>query len=130
MLFHAGKTKQGLELVKQVELTDPEFLSPHRYLAMMYMSLHDYPDFLAESEKAGEISRDAVVKDTTAAARKGYQRDGERGLFRDLYLAQKKSHEEGKLPGTFLAITCAQSGKKREGYNCSAKITRSTARPS
>ena len=114
MLFHAGKTKQGLELVKQVERTDPEFLSPHRYLAAMYMSLRDYPDFLAESEKAAEISRDAVVKDTTAAARKGFQRDGERGLFHDLYLAQKKFHEEGKLSATFLAITCAQSGRKKE----------------
>jgi tetratricopeptide (TPR) repeat protein len=114
MLFHAGKTKQGLELVKQVEVIDPEFLSPHRYLAAMYMTLRDYPDFLAESEKAAEISRDAVVKDTTAAASKGFQRDGERGLFHDLYLAQKRFHEDGKLSATYLAITCAQAGRKKE----------------
>ena len=114
MLFHAGRTKQGLELVKQVELTDPEFLSPHRYLAAMYMNLRDYPDFLMESEKAAEISHDEVLKGTTAAARKGFQRDGESGLFHDLYLAQKKFHQEGKLAATYLAITCAQAGRKKE----------------
>jgi hypothetical protein len=31
-----------------------------------------------------------------------------------LYLAQKKLYLEGKLPGTFLAITCARIGRKEE----------------
>jgi len=114
MLFHAGRTQQGLELVKQVELTDPEFLSPHRYLASMYMTLRNYPNFLLESEKAAELSRDRVLEETTAAAKAGFQRDGEHGLFHELYLAQKKSCAENKLPGTFLAVTCVRLGKKEE----------------
>jgi tetratricopeptide (TPR) repeat protein len=114
MLFHAGRTQQGLELVKQVELTDPEFLSPHRYLASMYMTLRNYPNFLLESEKAAELSRDRVLEETTAAAKAGFQRDGELGLFHELYLTQKKFYAENKLPGTFLAITCVRLGKKEE----------------
>jgi len=117
MLFHAGQTQQGLELVRQVEVTDPEFLSPHRYLAEMYMTLRDYPNFLRESETAAELSHDEVLKATTAAARAGFQQDGERGLLQNLYLSQKRFYAERKLPGTLLAITCAQMGKKDEALN-------------
>ena len=112
MLFHAGQTQQGLELVRQVEVTDPEFLSPHRYLADMYLTVRDYPNFLRESERAAELSHDEVLKATTAAARAGFQQDGERGLLQHLYLSQKRFYAEAKLPGTVLAITCAQMGKK------------------
>jgi tetratricopeptide (TPR) repeat protein len=114
MLFHAGQRRQGLELVKQVELTDPEFLSPHRYLANMYMTLRDYPDFLLESEKAAQLSHDQVLKGTTAAAKAGFEREGERGLFRELYVSQKKSYVDNRLAGSFLAITCAHLGEKEE----------------
>ncbi len=114
LLFHAGQTQQGLELVRQVELTDPEFLSPHRYLAEMYLTLRDYPNFLAESERAAELSHDEVLRESTAAARAGFREDGERGLLHRLYLTQKKFYAEGKLPGTLLAITCAQLGNKEE----------------
>jgi len=117
MLFHAGQTQQGLELVRQVELTDPEFLSPYRYLAEMYLSLRDYPNFLRENERAAELSQDEVLKATTAAARAGFGEDGERGLLHHLYLSQKKFYADGKLPGTVLAITCAQMGKKDEAIH-------------
>ncbi len=114
MLFHAGQTQQGLELVRQVEVSDPEFLSPHRYLAEMYLSLRDYPNFLRESERAAALSHDEVLKATTAAAKGGFRQNGERGLLQQLYLSQRKFYAEAKLPGTLLAITCAQLGKKDE----------------
>ncbi len=114
LLFHAGQTRQGLDLVKQAELASPQFLSPHRYLASMYFTLREYPGFLSESDIAADLSHDDVLKATTAAARTGFQRDGELGLFHELYLSQKKFHAEGKLPGTYLARTCVRMGKREE----------------
>jgi len=114
LLFQSGQTKAGLDLVKQVELADPNFLSPHRYLAHMYSVLRDYPDSLAESERAADLSHNDVLKATTAAARAGFNRDGELGLFHELYLSQKQFHQEGKLSATFLACTCARMGKREE----------------
>ncbi|MGB7434921.1 MAG: hypothetical protein WBW49_05825 [Candidatus Acidiferrum sp.] len=114
LLFHAGQKQKGLELVQQVENADPGFLSPHRYLASMYLTLRDYPNYLIESEKTAELTHDSVLKEITAAAKGGYQRDGERGLMRDLYGSQKKFHSEGKFPATLLARTCARLGKKQE----------------
>jgi len=114
LLFQSGQTALGLDLVKQVEQTDPNFLSPHRYLAYMYLAFRDYPKFLSESDTGAEISHDEVLKATNAAARAGFYRDGELGLFHDLYLSQKKFCAEGRLPATLLARTCARMGKRGE----------------
>ena len=81
------------------------------------MTLRDYPNFVRESERAAELSHDEVLKATTAAAKAGFRQDGERGLLRKLYLSQKNFYTEGKLAGTFLAITCAQLGKKDEALH-------------
>ena len=114
LLFHAGQQQKGLELEQQVENTDPDFLSPHRYLASMYLTLKDYPNYLIESEKAADLTHDQVLKETTAAARTGLHRDGERGLFEALYASEKRFYLQGKFPATFLARTCARMGKKQE----------------
>jgi len=117
MLFHAGRIRQGIELESQVELADPDFLSPHRYLASMYMALGDYPKFLVESEKSADLTQDEVLKVTTAAARAGFGKDGERGLFSELYASQKNFYAHGKLAGTILAMTCVRMGRKQEALD-------------
>jgi tetratricopeptide (TPR) repeat protein len=114
MLFYTGKTREGIDLLKQLERTDPEFISPHRYLAGIYMNLKDYPGFLAESAKTAQMTGEPVLKATTASAQEGFLRDGERGLLLGLYTAQKKYHEEGKLPGFWLAQTCVLIGRRQE----------------
>jgi tetratricopeptide (TPR) repeat protein len=114
MLVEAGQTEEGLELLRQVERTDPGFLSPHRYLARAYLTMRQYPDFLLESEKTAELTGDPVLKETTAAAREGYRRSGERGLLHNLYGAQKRFYDQGRLAGEFLAKTCVRLGRKEE----------------
>jgi len=114
LLFHAGQRQKGLELVQQVENADPDFLSPHRYLASMYLTLSDYPNYLIESDKTADLTHDAVLKDTTTAAHTGFRRDGEGGLFHDLYVSQREFYLHGKLLPTLLARTCARMGKKQE----------------
>jgi tetratricopeptide (TPR) repeat protein len=114
LLFHAGQRQKGLELVQQVENADPDFLSTHRYLASMYLTLSDYPHYLIESDKTADLTHAPVLKETTAAARAGFRRDGQRGLFRDLYESQKEFYVHGSLLPTLLARTCARMGKKQE----------------
>jgi tetratricopeptide (TPR) repeat protein len=114
MQYDAGQTEQGIETLRQVERTDPDFLAPHRYLANIYFARREYTDFLVESEKVVELSRDPVLKVTNAAAQAGLRRDGERGFLLDLYVAQKKLYGEGKIEGTTFARTCVQLGKKEE----------------
>jgi hypothetical protein len=57
---------------------------------------------------------DPVMEDTIAVARKGYARNGKRGLLEDLYAVQKMSYAEGKIAETILARTCILLGRKQQ----------------
>jgi hypothetical protein len=114
MLFNSGKRDEGIALLKEVERSAPEFLSPHNYLMILSLELKDYPSYLEEGKKTAEIENDAALKDVIASARAGYERDGERGLLNSLYAKQKEYYQAGKLWGTDLAETCILMGKKQE----------------
>jgi tetratricopeptide (TPR) repeat protein len=114
MLFNAGRKQEGIALLKEVERSAPEFLSPHDYLMIISLELKDYPSYLDEGKKTAEAEDDPALKDIIASARAGYERDGERGLLNDLYAKQEEYYWAGKLSGTVLAKTCIQMGKKQE----------------
>lgn len=113
-LFQTGKSQAGLDLARQVERDNPDFVAPHRYLARMNLSLRNYPEFLIESEKTADLTHDQVLKETTAAARAGFRRDGETGLLHDLYMARKKKYAEAKLAGTAVAEIGLRIGRRDE----------------
>ena len=114
MLFNSGKKDEGIALLKEVERSAPEFLSPHYYLMIISLELRDYPSYLEEGKKTAEAENDPVLKDIIASARAGYERDGARGLLNDLYARQREYYEAGKLLGTTVAETCILMGKKQE----------------
>jgi tetratricopeptide (TPR) repeat protein len=114
LLFKAGKKQEAIELLKQVERTDPEFRSPHFYLMLISFWIRDYPNYLMEGEKTAQAVSDPVLKDTLAKARAGYTRDGESGLLQNLYAAQSKYYSAGKVPGMSLARTCLRMRRKEE----------------
>lgn len=116
-LFQTGQRQAGLDLARQVERNDPDFVAPHRYLARMNWGLRNYPGFLIESEKTANLTHDRVLMETTAAARAGFRRGGEEGLLNNLYLARKRLYADGKLAGTPVAEICVRLGKKEEALH-------------
>jgi len=114
MLYNAGRTEEGVELLKEVERSVPDFRSPHVCLMRIGLDQRDYPGYLAEGAKTAEAVRDPVLKDIVAAAKAGYQRDGGRGLLNALYARQKQYRAAGKIGATVLARTCVLMGKKQE----------------
>ena len=114
MLFNAGKKDEGIALLKEVERSAPEFLSPHSYLMVISLELKDYPSYLKEGEKTAEVESNPVLKDIIESARAGFMRDGEGGLLNSLYARQEEYYKAGKLSGTTLAATCILMGKKQK----------------
>jgi tetratricopeptide (TPR) repeat protein len=114
MLFQSGRTSEGVELLKEVERTDPEFRSSHFYMMLISMYIRDYPAYLKEGEEAAKSTNDPMLRDNIASAQRGYSRAGGRGLLSELYASQKKYYAAGKLSGTILAKTCVMMGKKQE----------------
>ena len=70
MLFNAGRTREGIDLLMEVERSDPGFRSPHYYMMLIRLYLRDYPAYLTEGQKAAEISHDAVLRTPLPRLRK------------------------------------------------------------
>jgi tetratricopeptide (TPR) repeat protein len=114
MLFNAGRTQEGVALLKEVERSAPSFRSPHAYLARINIVLGDYSAFLDEEERTAQMMDDPVLKDIAASARAAYAHKGLPGLLSALYSKQKHYFEEGKYPATLFAQTCVRLGKRQE----------------
>jgi tetratricopeptide (TPR) repeat protein len=117
ILFEAGKRKEGIALLKDVERAAPELSSPHQYLMIAGFELRDYPAYLAEGEKTAETMNDPALKEIIASARAGYAREGERGLLKNLYTIEEKYYAEGKTSRIGLALACVRLGKKQEALH-------------
>jgi len=114
MMFTSGRQREAIALLKEVERSAPEFLSPHSYLMEISLELRDYPAFLEEGERTAELANDPVLKDIIGSVRAEYRHGGERGLLNELYAKQRKYYLAGKLAGTLLAKTCIMMGRRQE----------------
>jgi tetratricopeptide (TPR) repeat protein len=114
MLYNAGHSQEGLDLLKEVEHSAPDFRSPHFYLMRIELTLRDYPGFLAEGELTAQAANDPAMGDVIASARAGYAHGRDRGLLNALYAKQMEYFREGKVHAAMFAATCVLMGKKQE----------------
>jgi DNA-binding winged helix-turn-helix (wHTH) protein/Tfp pilus assembly protein PilF len=48
MLYETGRRQEALDLLRQMEKAEPEFVSPPRYLSRIYLDIGDYSNYLVE----------------------------------------------------------------------------------
>ncbi len=114
LLWAGGHHEQALQLLEQLEASDPNFLSPHRYLKFAYSENGDYPDYIAEWKKEALLTHDAAQSSVAEAATKGWAQGGERGLLEAELSEQMKLYAQGKLSPYFVAQTDARLGDTHE----------------
>ena len=114
LLWGAGHHEQALQLLKQLEAAEPDFISPHVYLRLAYFETGDYPNYIAELKKDALLTRDAAQSLVAEAAAKGFTQGSEHGLFAAQFSEQKKLYEQGKLSPYYVAQTEARLGHRRE----------------
>jgi DNA-binding winged helix-turn-helix (wHTH) protein/Tfp pilus assembly protein PilF len=114
LLWGAGHREQALQLLKQLEAAEPDFISPHVYLRLAYFDTGDYPNYMTELKKDALLTHDAALSSVVEAAAKGFAQGGEHGLFAAQISEQKKLYEQGKLSPYYVAQTEARLGNKRE----------------
>jgi tetratricopeptide (TPR) repeat protein len=117
MLYNASRVREGIELLKEVERSSPEFYSPHSYLLQIALDQRDYPSFLSEGQLAAESSGDAALLDMIASSRAGYKRGGDRGLLQALYTKEKHYYEAGQSRAALLARVCLLMGRSQEALD-------------
>lgn len=116
LLWAAGHHEQALQLLKQIEAAEPDFISPHVYLKMAYFETGDYPRYIMELKKDAMLTQDAAQSSVAEAAANGFAKGGEHGLLEAQISEQTKMYEQGKLSPYYLAQTEARVGNKRETY--------------
>jgi DNA-binding winged helix-turn-helix (wHTH) protein/tetratricopeptide (TPR) repeat protein len=114
LLWSAGHHEQALQLLKQLEAAEPDFISPHVYLRLAYFETGDYPNYIVELKKDAMLTHDAAQSSVAEAAANGFAKSGEQGLFAAQISQQKKMYEQGKLSPYYVAQTEARLGNKRE----------------
>jgi DNA-binding winged helix-turn-helix (wHTH) protein/Tfp pilus assembly protein PilF len=114
LLWVAGHHEQALQLLKQLEAAEPDFISPHLYLRFAYFETGDYPNYIVELKKDALLTHDVAQSAVAEAAANGFENGGEHGLFEAQLSEQKKLYEQGKVSPYFVAQTEARLGDARE----------------
>lgn len=110
LLWDAGKHGEGLQLLKQLETTEPSFVSPHRYLRFVYFESRDYANYLGEMKVEANLTHFAPDIEIAEAASRGFVRSGERGLLEEQLQAQDKFCQAGQLSPYWAAQTANRLG--------------------
>jgi uncharacterized protein (TIGR02996 family) len=112
LLYCAGRRDEALVLLRQMKRNEPDFVSPHRYLAQIYLSEREYPGYLKEAEETARLTKRPDDQEIVEAEKKGFAHSGARGMLQGLLNVQKKLYEEEKLSAYTLAQTSAMLGDK------------------
>ena len=114
ILFDAGRLQESIALLKQMEDSEPDFISPHRYLKVIYLETADYPHYLIEARVEAGLMNDPDAMATVDATSKGFASGGGKGLLESLRRQQTKLYERGVLSPYFLAATYSLMSNKAE----------------
>ncbi|MGB9205810.1 MAG: winged helix-turn-helix domain-containing protein [Terriglobales bacterium] len=114
ILFDAGRPRDAIALLTQMEENEPDFISPHRYLKFIYLLAADYPHYLQEAKSEALLMHDSSALAIAEATEKGFAAEGGKGLLQGLRRQQAKLYERGLLSPYFLAVTCSLQGNKQE----------------
>ena len=114
LLWLAGRHDEAIALLKQLEATEPDFVSSHRYLKMVYFANEDYPSYLEEWKKEATLMQDAASLKIVDAAQKGFATAGAQGMLHNILTLQKRLYARGLESPYSLAETDSLLGNKRE----------------
>lgn len=116
LLFGAGQRDEGISLLKQLETTEPDFISPHRYLKEAYFATGDYNGYLKEWRQVATLMKDSQSLKLVDAAEKGYASGGAHRMLENVQELQAKLYQRGLLSPYSLAQTNALLGDNSEAF--------------
>jgi DNA-binding winged helix-turn-helix (wHTH) protein/tetratricopeptide (TPR) repeat protein len=114
ILWSSGRREEGIALLKQLEVAEPDFLSPHRYLKTVYFAGGDYPRYLEEWKQEASLMRDPSGLKLVETAEKGLAAGGVQGMLQNIRTLQINLYGRGLQSPYLLAETDAFLGNKQE----------------
>lgn len=113
VFFAAGRSTESIALLKGLESSDPDFLSPHSYLAVIYLEMRDFKDYLPEAKKSALMLKDQNRLRVVAAAEKGFASAGGTGMLREMARVEQGQYAKGQIDAYELASIYSLLGDKQ-----------------
>jgi tetratricopeptide (TPR) repeat protein len=117
ILYFTGERAKATAALQEMEQGEPGFLSPARYLAIVYFEQRNYPDFLEQQMRSAIAAKNSSEAAIAAAAKQGWQTGGERGMLEALAGSQQQAFAKGQSSGYHLADTCMVLGRKKDAVH-------------
>ena len=112
--FLGGEQAAAIASLREIEQTEPDFLSAPRYLAYAAFTQKDYPTFISQSKRFARLSGNKQLLTVANAAELGFSRGGEHRMLEAMRIVQQRYFDSGQSSGFELARTCALLGRSRD----------------
>ncbi len=112
ILMYAGQVVAAKALLQEVDASDPDFLSPHRYLANLYCLEKRYPEYLSELRRIAFLSGDTKGLAVVEAGEKGLVAGNATNMLTRMLWTHESSSSGQAARNYSLAETCALLGNK------------------
>ena len=113
LLWQSGHSAEGLDLLTELEETEPLFSSAHDYLGRIYWEEKDYVKALAEWRRLAELRHDEAGLAIAEARERGLASHGLTGLLQSELPIQKDLVDHGGGSAYGLAQTYAALGERQ-----------------
>jgi len=117
ILLHAGQKREGIELLQQLQRTEPSFVATYRYLATASLMNEDYPGYLAARGKVATLTNDRQELELVKSAQAGYASGQRQGMWQAILKKQQEFYNQGTLPAFDLAATYSHLGMQPEALH-------------
>ena len=112
ILFYAGQRDAALAQLRELAAAEPDFLSPHTYLALIHRHRGDHASWIGEESHLARALGDRSRLASLDAAQTELERGGSRAMFTELLRRQRLLHREGRETYYALASTHAMLGDR------------------
>jgi Tfp pilus assembly protein PilF len=109
--FRAGHAGDAVATLRQLAASEPEFVSPHAYLAIIYLAQNDHAAFLAEAQTSARLRGDTQRLTILARAADGLGHGGA-AMLRAMLSEELKLRRAGGSSDYTLAELHARLGER------------------
>ncbi|MFZ0707447.1 MAG: winged helix-turn-helix domain-containing protein [Candidatus Korobacteraceae bacterium] len=117
VLLYSDQREQGIELLKQLEQSQPEFVPTYRYLETVCLMNKDYRCYMAARLEVAKLTNNQQELAIAKAAKTGYGSGQQQGMWKAILKKQQEFYGEGTLPAFDLAATYSQLGMKPQALH-------------
>lgn len=114
LVYNVGRHDEALNTLKQLEESNPAYVSIHRCMGRFEYLDGDDPGYLRELGFEAKLTKDRILEEAASAGQAGYHRGKRPEMNRRIYLALKSHYTQGGVSTFDMALASLRTGRKDE----------------